>query len=61
MLVGCAASVPTIADSSAASKRCVAVRFGVEVMTAIGVLLGPGVAVTVGVALGSGVAEGTSV
>ena len=41
VLVGCAACVLRIADSSAASKRCVAVRFGVDVTTAIGVLLGP--------------------
>jgi hypothetical protein len=37
------------------------VRSGVEVLTAIGVLLGPRVGVTVGVGVALGVADGTGV
>src|SRR5690606_2093701 len=47
-----AACVPKIAASSAVSNCCVAVKFGVDVTTAIGVLGGPGVRVAVGRVVG---------
>jgi len=50
-----------MAAPTAASKRCVAGRSGVEVITAIGVLTGPRVGVTLGVRVAEGVAEGTAV
>jgi len=46
---------------SAASNRSVAVRSGVEVLTAIGVLLGPRVGVSVGIDVADGIAEGIGV
>jgi len=47
-----------MAAPTAASKRCVAGRSGVEVVIAIGVLTGPRVGVTLGTRVGSGVALG---
>ena len=43
------------------SNCCVAVWFGVEVTTKIGVSVGPGVSVAVDVAVGDGVSDGATV